>query len=196
MLKVAFKYLILFCGLSVLILVIYRNILVSRIPVEQKNIPFFASQEEIPLPRRPGTQSLKIVGPPLKILKFQLDFKQNPLALDWDYLESIDKSADVLVEGSIDASGNFFINRIKDRGHPEAGRYIKKILDSWKFVQYKVGPIQYYFNVPSRMENMKVQIDLRQLRKNPKHLSPGDLLKDGMVYYIEGLERDNVMIVN
>lgn len=192
----AFKYLILFCGLSVLTLIIYRSILISQIPVEQKNIPFLASQEEIPVPRRPGTQSIKIIGPPLKILKFQLDFKQNPLALDWNYLETIDKSADVLIEGHVDANGNFFINRVKDRGHPEAGRYIKKVLDSWKFVQYKMGPIQYYFNVPSRMENMKVQIDLRKLKKNPRYVSPMDLLKDGMVYYIAGLERKNVMMVN
>lgn len=177
-------------------LLIYRQSLLSQIPEAEKTIPVKVSRDKIPLPRRPGTRSIKIVGPPLKVLKFQIDFTNNPLPLDWAFLERTDKRADVTVEGRIDVNGNFAIESLRDRGHPQAGHYIRKVLSSWKFKQYRYGKIKYYFNVPTRKENMKVQIDMRDLQKNFKFIGPGDYLKTGILCYAKGLSRKNIMISN
>lgn len=187
-----------FRALVVLLLTVFfvRKILLAQIPETEKMIPVRVTDEKIPIPRRPGTQSVRIVGPPQKVLKFQVDFKRNPQPLDWEYLQRIDKRADVMLEGRIDYFGNFHILRVVDRGHPKAGRYVYQVLSSWKFVPYKMGLVRYYFNVPTRMENMKVQIDARRLKKNFKYIGPGDLLKDGLMYYIDGLHPKNIMIVN
>jgi hypothetical protein len=185
-----------FFAAAALLLLAYRQLQILRIPQLQKSIPEFIVDEEPPVPKRPGTQSVRIVGPPLKVLKFQLDFKRNPLPLDWDYLEQTDKKADVTVSGTIDYDGNLIIERIFDKGHPRAGRYIQKILTSWKFVQYKTGPIKYYFNVPTRIEHMKVQIDVRGLQRNLKFAGEHDQIKNGLLYYCVGLKKSNVMIIN
>lgn len=190
------KYSIYAATLIFLILLLFREMQISSIPAAEKRIPFRLEQEEVPVPMRPGTQSIRIVGPPLKILKFQLDFRYNPLPLDWNFLERIDRRADVMAEGLIDLDGNFLIQRILDRGHPKAGRYIQDVLKTWKFVQYKTGRIKYYFNVPTSMEHMKVQIDLRELKKNAKHVGLYDNVEDGMIYLFEGIDHRNVMLIN
>lgn len=168
----------------------------NGIPAAQKIIPFQMSEEEIPIPRRPGTKSIKIVAPPKIVLKFQLDFRRLPLPLDWNYLQRIDKKAEVFVQGTVDPRGNFIIDKIQDGGHPHAGLYIKQVLNSWKFVPFKTGVMSYYFNVPSRMERMKMQIDLTGLQKNPKHIRPNHLIKNGLLYYVEGISRRNILIAN
>ncbi len=178
------------------ILLGYRQLQIIKMPAMHKIIPNPLMDEEPPIPKRPGTQSIRIVGPPLKVLKFQLDFKRNPLPLDWRYLEQTDKKADVTVSGFIDNEGSFIIERIFDKGHPRAGRYIEKTLNTWKFVQYKSGPIRYYFNVPTKVEHMKVQIDVRGLQKNLRFADASDQVKDGLLYYIDGLTKNNVMIIH
>jgi len=191
-------YRIIFYGVVPILaaMLLYREILFMQIPVGQKNIPDLSSADELPLPKRPGTQSIRIVGPPIKILKFELDFKRNPQPIDWNFLEKTDKKADVTVKGEIDFEGNFVIRELRDKGHPRAGQYIQKILSSWKFAQYKMGAIKYYFNVPTKMERMKVQIDVRELERNPKFTGANDTIRDGMIYFIEGLSRNNIMIIN
>lgn len=173
----------------------YRQVQIMKIPQAHIIIPNPLRDEVPPLPKRPGTQSIRIVGPPLKVLKFQLDFKRNPLPLDWRYLEQTDKKADVTVSGFIDHDGNFIIKRVIDKGHPRAGRYIERTLNTWKFVQYKTGPIKFYFNVPTKIEHMKVQIDVRGLQPNLEFATAGDQVKDGLLYHIEGLTKNNVMII-
>ena len=175
---------------------IFREISMSQIPDGQKSIPYRMVKEEIPVPKRPGTKSIRIIGPPLKVLKFQLDFKRHPLPLDWDYLERIDKRADISVTASIGVNGNIFINKMLDRGHPKAGEYIKEVLKSWHYLQYKTGTIKFYFNVPTRDERRKVIVDLRGLKKNPRFVGYRDLLKNGLVYFIEGIARNNITLIN
>jgi len=190
------KVIIYVFAVAALMTLAYRQLQVLRIPHLYKVIPNPLMDEEPPPPKRPGTQSIRIVGPPLKVLKFQLDFKRNPLPLDWNYLERADKNADVTVRGHIDYDGNFIVERIFDKGHPRAGRYIQKILKTWKFVQYKTGPIKYYFNVPTKIEHMKVQIDVRGLKRNLKFAGASDQIKDGLLYFFEGINKKNVMIIN
>ena len=192
------SYRIIFYGVVPILaaMLLYRQIQFMQIPAAQKNIPDLAGQDELPLPKRPGTQSIRIVGPPIKILKFEIDFKRNPQPIDWNFLEKTDKKADVTVKGEIDFEGNFVIRELRDKGHPRAGQYIQKILSSWKFAQYKMGAIKYYFNVPTKMERMKVQIDIRELERNPKFTRVNDTIRDGMIYFIDGLSRNNIMIIN
>lgn len=182
-------------GLFALI-TLYRHILIQQIPAAEKSIPQQIDRQEIPVPKRPGTKSIRIVGPPIKVLKFQLDFKHNPRPLDWQFLERTDRRADVMVEGTIDLEGNLVIQKVRDKGHPKAGEYIKKILGTWKFVQYKTGIIRYYFNVPTRMEHMKVQIDMRGLERHARFAEATDRIETGMVYYVEGINSANVMIID
>ncbi|RMF62241.1 MAG: hypothetical protein D6743_12345 [Calditrichaeota bacterium] len=195
-LKVFVKYAAFTAGVTFLVLLAVREVLLLRMPSVEKVIPHRAAVEEIPVPRRPGTRSIRIVGPPLKVVRFQLDFKRNPQPIDWHLLERMDKKADVMVEGTIDINGGFSINRVQDKGHPRAGRYISSILRTWQFTPYKSGKVKYYFNVPSRVEQMKLQIDLRQLTKNLKFLRRNEVLEDGMLFYIEGLNARSVMLIN
>jgi len=196
MLKSFVKYLSSLLTFVFLSLLVYRTISINEIPAAQKVIPFQVSDDEIPVLKRPGIKSIRIVGPPQTVLKFQLDFKRRPQKLDWNYLQRIDKKAEILVQGTVDPGGNLIIEKLQDRGHPKAGLYIREVLNSWKFSPYKIGAISYYFNVPTRMERMKMQIDLTGLSKNPKYLGPNKLIKNGLLYYIEGIGRNNVMIRN
>lgn len=196
MLKAFLKYLIYTTVILGASLIIARKILMSQIPVVERTIPQPVTKEEIPVPKRPGTQSIRIVGPPLKVLKFQIDFKRHPRPLDWDHLERIDKRADISVAATIDANGNLFIDRVIDKGHPKAGQYIKEILSSWSYLQYKTGSIRFYINVPTRDERRKLQIDLRGLEQNRRFVGYKDLVKDGMVYYVEGIGRNNITLLN
>ena len=189
------KYTVYAVMAAFVVLLVARQVVMRGLPNGEKVIPGKVVQEEIPVPRRPGTMGIRIVGPPLKVVHFQLDFTRNPEPLDWNFLERTDKKTDVMVEGNIDANGNFTITRIRDKGHPKAGRYIKSVLKTWKFLQYKLGTVKYYFNVPTRYEHMKVQIDLRGLRKNLKFIGPREYLKTGVLYYIDGLNRNNIMIL-
>ncbi|MFQ5602803.1 MAG: hypothetical protein ACE5HS_06000 [bacterium] len=178
------------------VLLVYRQFQISQMPAAELSIPLQIDQQEIPVPKRPGTQSIRIVGPPIQVLKFQLDFKFYPKPLDWNFLERIDRRADVMILGVIDVEGNFTITAIRDKGHPKAGQYIKSVMESWRFVQYKQGIIKYYFNVPTKMEHMKVQIDLRGLKRNLKYVDRKDKLENGMIYHFEGIDRNNIMIIN
>ncbi len=190
------KYTVYALGGIVLSLLFYRELQLTAIPAAETRIPFRLENEEIPVLKRPGTRTIRIVGPPLKKLVFQLDFRQNPKPLDWELLERIDRRADVVVEGVVDPEGNLVLNRVNDRGHPQAGRYIRETLSTWKFMQYKTGRIRYYFNVPTNIEHMKVQIDLRGLEKNKKYVGPYDEVQDGLIYYFEGIDQNNVMMIN
>ena len=196
MLKSFLKYLASILVFVFLSLLVYRTILINEIPAAQKVIPFQVSDDEIPVLKRPGTKSVRIVGPPQTVLKFQLDFKRRPQKLDWNYLQRIDKKTEIFLQGRVETDGNFIIEKLQDRGHPKAGLYIREVLNTWKFYPYKIGAISYYFNVPTRMERMKMQIDLTGLSKNPKYLGPNNLIKNGLLYYVEGIGRKNVMIMN
>ena len=195
MIKKIIQYLIFVSAILAIVFGIYRSAVLSQMPDVKKVIPVKLNKEEIPVLKRPGTQSIRIVGPPLKLLKFQIDFNFNPQPLDWKFLERIDKRADIMIEGSVNVNGKFAITRFRDRGHPEAGQYIKNVVESWTFMPYKKGLIKYYFNVPTRMENMKIQIDVRKLVKNFDFIGPNDYLKNGLLCYVEGIEGNNIMII-
>jgi len=180
--------------LLVLALRFYRESLLSQIPATEKIMPLSVNMEKIPIPRRPGTQSIRIVGPPQTLLKFQIDFSKNPTILDWAYLERVDKRADVMVEGVIEVNGDFRISVVRDRGHPQARSYIESVLKTWRFKPYKVGKIRYYFNVPSRSENMKVQINTIGLNRNFKYVGPNHHIKTGVLCYADGINGDNILI--
>jgi len=189
------KYWIFFLVVIIFCIGMYRGNILSQIPATQKSIPVRITEEEVPIPKRPGTQSIRITGPPLRPIKFQIDFKQNPMPLDWTYLEKIDKRADVMIEGRVDEKGDFSVSKIRDRGHPEAGKYVNDILSTWRFMPYKKGVIKFYFNVPTRKENMKVQIDLRRLEKNFDYVGPNDYLTDGALCYVQGIDNWNIMLI-
>jgi len=188
-------YAMLLVPLVLVVLLVYRQVVLSQIPVAEKRIPVRIAPDEIPVPRRPGTQSIRIVGPPLKKVKFELDFKRNPLPLDWRFLEQIDKRADIMVDGVIDEMGILTIKRVRDGGHPRAGTYVRKVVSSWRFLPYKMGLIRYYFNVPTRMENMKVQVDVSGLERNPANYTYRMFLRDGVLCHVQGLGRNNIMII-
>ena len=101
-----------------------------------------------------------------------------------------------MIEGRIDTRGNFRVTKLRDRGHPEAGQYLKRVLQTWSFVPYKQGVIKYYFNLPTRLENMKIQIDLRRLEKNFDYIGPNDVLKNGMLCFVEGISGKSIMLRN
>lgn len=195
MFKKNFKYIIFFFAIGLFCISVYRSRALSRIPKVKKSIPVRIIEEEVPIPKRPGTQSIRITGPSLRPIKFQIDFKHNPMPLDWTYLEKIDKRADIMIEGEIGGKGGFSVSKIRDRGHPEAGKYINDILSTWRFMPYKKGTIKFYFNVPTRKENMKVQIDLRRLEKNFDYVGPNDYLTDAALCYIRGLDNWNIMLI-
>lgn len=174
----------------------YRHVLLSQIPKTEKIIPVRVDREEIPVPKRPGTRSIRIVGPPLKVLKFEIDFNRNPLPIDWELLERMDRRADVMLEGAIGENGSFVITKLRDRGHPKAGQYIQTVLRSWRFTPYRTGTIRYYFNVPTRLESMKVQIDLRRMQKNFRYIGPYHHLQDGILCFVKGLDSNSIKILS
>ncbi len=179
----------------VVVLGVYRQVLLSQIPDAKKIIPVRMSRDDVPIPRRPGTKGIRIVGPPRQVLRFQIDFTKNPEPLDWQFLERTDRRADVIVEGAIDAGGHFSIAKLHDNGHPQAGHYIRQVLSTWKFKQYKKGTIRYYFNVPTRQENMKIQIDARGLQRNLKFVGDADVVQTGVLCYAFGILSKNIMVV-
>ncbi len=195
MLKKRFKYFIVLFFVGSLCIGMYRNSVLSGIPKIHKSIPVRILEEELPVPKRPGTQSIRITGPPLRPIKFQIDFNRNPKQLDWAYLEKIDKRADIMIEGEIGEKGSFRVLKIRDRGHPEAGKYISDILNTWSYMPYKKGTIKFYFNVPTRKENMKVQIDLRRLEKNFDFVGRNDYLTDAVLCYVQGLDNWSIMLI-
>ncbi|MFQ5708984.1 MAG: hypothetical protein ACE5HO_16115 [bacterium] len=185
-----FFLVVLFAGL--LVLLIYRQILLSKIPNSEQSIPIPYRARDVLVLKRPGIRSIRIVRPIVNPLRFQVDLKRSPQPLEWAFLERTDKKADVAVAGKIDSEGNLVIKRMRDRGHPVAGQYIKKVLSSWKYVHYKMGAIQYYFNVPTIDEHTKIIIDVRGLRRNPRYTQPTDFIEDGQLFYVNGITRDNV----
>jgi len=64
MLKSFLKYLSFIIVFILLSLLVYRTVLINEIPAAQKVIPFQVSDDEIPVLKRPGTKSIRIVGPP------------------------------------------------------------------------------------------------------------------------------------
>ncbi len=188
-------YLIALTPVALFVLLLFRQVLLSQIPVTEKRIPARIAADEIPIPRRPGSQSIRIVGPPLKSLKFEIDFKKDPMPLDWSMLEQIDKRADIRVDASIDDAGLLTITRVRDRGHPQAGRYLRSVLSTWQFRPYKMGKIRFYFNVPTHLERMKVQIDVSQMERNAAFLTDRIVVRDGVLCYVQGLQRNNIVVL-
>lgn len=161
---------------------------------EKVSVKAFARPDSLTIPPRPGIQGVVISGPILKDLVFDIDLSAAGLtALDWNRLENIDRTAVVSIRAKVNTRGELMFDRmandIKDSGHPDAGRYIERVLSSWVYFPYKSGDISFYFNVASR--GSKLIIDAHELEQ-ADHIDDLIYVKNGLLYYIDGLSSRDV----
>lgn len=157
-------------------------------------VPPLERADSLNIPPRPGIQGVVIAGPVIKDLVFDIDLRAADVTpLSWDKLEGIDRTAEITVRATVTENGHLRFTRrdrdIIDRGHPEASRYIERILSTWTYFPYKTGTLRFYFNVASKGE--KLVIDTRGMRK--KETIPDKIrVQNGLLYHISGLPQDKV----
>lgn len=193
------KVLLIFFGAAFLILaaaISYYMIAMSRLPVDDGDLGQ-VNEIEVP-PERPGTQSLVLTGPIIRPLIFALDMsKPNIKSLDWAELKSIDLTAEVKIKATVGPDGALIFNPISDvrcPGHTKAGEMISRVLQTWAFKPYKVGPVTIRFNVGAI--GRKLTIDISKLNRR-EGVDPDTPIKVGRLYMVEnGLKRNEVKIIS
>lgn len=187
-------YLWLFLVVAAIALLILYNLRYAGLGTRTAYIPPFTKPDTLKIPPRPGVQGIVISGPVIEDLIFDIDLRAAGIKpLDWNRLTDIDRTADVTVRARVAQSGALLIERaegdIKDHGHPDAGQYIERILNTWVYLPRKQGTIIFYFNAPSR--GKKLIIDSSRLMKNDNIPDKVDV-RDGLLYYINNLDREEV----
>ena len=179
----------------VLLLLFYsvRIILLHRLPPDNSMIPLTALEEKISIPPRPGVEGIIITGPVIKDLVFQIDTKSSQLRkLDWQRIESIDKTADVKIRATVLRNGELQFDPITDvisPGHSYAGNEIAKVIETWKYTPYKHGQIYFWFNFPS--SGVKLTVDTHRLVRN-EDIPKKYYVRQGLLFYINGLSFSKV----
>lgn len=136
------------------------------------------------IPDRPGVQGVVIGGATRIRLVFSIDLT-NSDPLEWGSLSVRYPLARVNITGSINTRGKLNITNVEDFGHSDAGREIRKILETWHYLPYKNGEIRFEFRFPA--VDQKVTIDTRSLKPNEKFENID--IFDGQVYLINDLEK-------
>lgn len=155
-------------------------ILVRHVGPQYVFIPAINRQTEPLKLMRPGTTSIILSGPLVRNCVFEI----NPAAaglrpLDWVELTSLDRMTDVIVTATVGRDGALSITRINDRGHPEAGQYIRERLSTWVYTTCKHGIIRFWFNAGA----LQITIDATQLVvSNPA----GAPVNDGQMHFVIG----------
>ncbi len=191
--KYIFYLWLLLVVLAVALLILY-NLRYTGMEARDTFIPPFTKPDTLKIPPRPGVQGIVISGPVIEDLIFDIDLRAAGIRpLDWNRLTEIDRTADVTVRARVAQSGALLFNRdqgdIKDHGHPDAGQYIERILNTWVYLPRKQGTIIFYFNVPSRKK--KLTIDSSRMDKSDNIPDKVDV-RDGLLYYINNLDRERV----
>lgn len=187
--------LIYFIVILVLLFFFYglRLILLHRLPPDNSMIPLAAFEEKIPIPPRPGIEGIIITGPIIKDLVFQIDTKTSQLRkLNWERIESIDKTADVKIRATVLRNGELQFDPITDvisPGHSYAGNEIAKVIETWKYTPYKHGQIYFWFNFPS--SGVKLTVDTHRLVRN-EDIPKKYYVRQGLLFYINGLSFSKV----
>ncbi len=186
---------------SVTLILLASGLLIGYYLIAMSFIPFDDAdlgemEEEMVLPERPGTQSLILSGPIIRPLVFTIDLrKPGILSLDWEELKSLDPTADVRVTATIGSDGSLVFDSVDDvycPGHTRAGQMIARVLRTWSYTPYMVGPIVFSFHVGA--VGKKVTIDISKLQRK-EGLDPDTPIKTGLLYLIEkGLKRNQVKI--
>jgi hypothetical protein len=165
-----------------------------RLPQSQIIIPPIEGKRELEIPPRPGIQGLVIAGPIIKPLFFSVDLSKSGIrSLDWQQLQSIDPHTDVKVNCEIDEQGRLVFSKedVLMGGHTEAGMMIQQALRTWIYTPLKTGPIQFWFNLPSK--GKKLIINMQDLK--PKGNIPAQIpIYNGQMYLIDGISYQEIGI--
>lgn len=187
-------YFVMICFSIPLGLYLLRQIQLSLLPQDELRMPLTEMSELLEIPPRPGVRGLMISGPRIQPLTFSLDLARSGLKpLNWGQLMLIDPNADVKINGRIDEYGVLHITPedVLMGGHTEAGIALQSVLKTWLFTPYKTGPIQFWFNLPSK--GRKLVIDTRQM--NRKSSIPETVpIYIGRLYLVDGLSKQEVTI--
>ena len=139
-----------------------------RIPIQKKFKPNM-SEVSIPIPPRPGTNGIRIIGPLVEPNLFRLVREKNVTrSLDLQEIQRRAKGQTVDVYGLIDGDGQLNILRIIDHGAGDAGRYIRRGLLTWRYTTFMEGPIELRFQ-PLEREGKQLKIDVLKLKEVEKY---------------------------
>ncbi len=168
----------------------------SRIPADDGDLGNI--QEIVILPERPGTQSLVLTGPIIRPLVFAIDLsKPNISSLDWSALADVDITADVKILANVGPDGSLIFDPFSDvicPGHTKAGEMISRVMQTWSYKPFKVGPIMIRFNVGAIGKKLTINISKLTLKEG---IEPDTPIKIGNLYFIEnGLNRSEVKIIS
>ena len=164
--------------IPLLAVILLLMMLMRHIGAQYVYIPAINRQTEPPKLMRPGTTSIILSGPLVRNCVFEINPAAAGLrALDWVELTSLDRMADVIVTATVGTDGALSINQINDRGHPEAGQYIRERLSTWVYTTCKLGTIGFWFNAGA----LQITIDAAQLVvSNPA----GAPVNDGQMHFV------------
>jgi hypothetical protein len=140
----------------------------SRIP-DQKKFKPNTSDVSIPIPPRPGTNGIRIIGPLVEPNLFGLVREKNVTrSLDLQEIQRRAKGQTVDVYGLIDPNGQLKILKVIDHGAGDAGKYIRQGLLTWRYTAFMEGPIELRFQ-PLEREGKQLKIDVQKLKEVEKY---------------------------
>ncbi|MBN2029350.1 hypothetical protein JW824_03810 [bacterium] len=172
----------------------WQQYILWRLPESQITIPPIEGERELEIPPRPGIQGLIITGPVVKPLYFSVDLSKSGIrSLDWRQLQTIDPHTDVKINCQIDEQGRLVFSRddVLMGGHTEAGMMIQQALRTWIYTPLKTGPIQFWFNLPSKGKKLVIDMgDLRRKENIPPHIP----IYNGQMYLIDGISYQEIEI--
>ena len=156
---------------------------------DDKNLSEFSDPDSLIIPPRPGVQGIIITGPEIKDLVFAIDTRTAGIQpIIWQTLQAKGQTAEVTIRAKVLPNGNLNFSRengdIRDRGNPDAGKYLQEKMATWAYFPHKTGVILFYFNVGSK--GKKLIIDIDGVKKSPG-ISERVRVKNGALSYIEGL---------
>ncbi len=182
--------------LGFLFVIFYYLYAMSRLPVDDGDLGEI--KEIIILPERPGTLSLVLTGPIIKPLIFAIDLSMpNIHSLDWSALADVDITADVKIRASVGSDGSLVFDPVSDvicPGHTKAGEMISRVLQTWSYKPFKVGPIMIRFNVGAIGKKLTIDISKLVLKEGIESDTP---IKVGKLHFVDnGLKRSEVKIIS
>ena len=174
--------------------ILYYLVAMGSIPYDDAD--FGETEEIVVLPERPGTQSLILTGPIIRPLIFALDFRRPKIrSINWEEIRATDPTADVRITAMLTADGILKFDPVTDvysPGHTRAGVMIARVVRTWAYTPYMMGPIVFTFRVGA--VGKKVTIDISRLKRK-EGLDPDVPIKTGKLYLIEnGLSPREVKI--
>jgi hypothetical protein len=149
--------------------------------------PLVESNDEIEIPKQPGTTGVVIDLPQEPADHFCVNRFSS--FFDFSELSDIDSKAVVYITGEIRNDGRLFITEINSTDHPEAGTFLYEKIKTWSFNPLKTGKITYFFNLASHAQLLNITTNLSR-PEDKKTMN----IKEGRLYAIDNLDAKLVRI--